>query len=716
MQKTKLFAGSFLTALFLFPAFCEAQTVLIISGNGQLVCSNCAGGPSLNFFAPLVVQVNDATGKAVGAGTTVTWTATQQGQTPVTATSTTTSSGQASYTFSGIAPFFNTLPATVVASALGASVSFVETSVAPGAGGGPAASATLETTNGLLPNISGPVGTNAPAIKVGVFGLYGAIPGVQISLLSGTTGPTVSCMTQAGQQAGTVLTDPTGTATCTPVISGKIGTNGSYSLYIGGKFEHFGPATVAATIGPAALITLVSGDKQTVNPGIVSAKPLVALVTDLGGNPVAGAKVTWSVVPAGNATLSAPTLSSLTNGQVSASVIPVASPVQVVVALASNSSIEYTFTVNVNTVVTSLQYVSGDLQSAKQDTAFADPLVVQVNDNTIPVPGVTVNFVVTSGSAAINPPSSVQTNAQGQAQVMVTAGDTPGQAVITANLVFGGKTYNYPFHLTVNPSGPTISSVVNSAGFDKSPLAASPCSIVTVYGTGLATGLQGLVPAFVAPQFQVAGVSVQFGNASAPILYVANIDGQESLSAQVPCEATIGSAVPLVVTADGSPSAPFDVNITPYSPGIFQFQDYDGQTRAVLLRPDGSVVTVGNAANPAVPANPARPGEIIRMFVTGLGQTTPPLLTDEFDPLVTDSSGNLVAQDLVVNAGLAVGVDYNPVHIVAARYAYGMVGVYEVDFELPTSVATGNDIPLGIVVFPTPTTAVFSNATSIPIQ
>ena len=51
MQKLSVFAGSFLTALFLFPAFCQAQTISIVSCNGQLVCPDCRGGPYT--FAPL---------------------------------------------------------------------------------------------------------------------------------------------------------------------------------------------------------------------------------------------------------------------------------------------------------------------------------------------------------------------------------------------------------------------------------------------------------------------------------------------------------------------------------------------------------------------------------------------------------------------------------------------------------------------------------------
>jgi uncharacterized protein (TIGR03437 family) len=710
MQKLKLFAGSFLTALFLFPAFGQAQTISIVSGNGQLVCPDCAGGPF--SFAPLVVQVNTSAGLPM-ANTTVTWTPTQQGLQSVTSTTTTNAAGQATYNFTGLAFFFglNYLPATVLAQIPTGSVSFVETSALPSSGGGPAVFATLSATE--APNLTGAVGsTSTTTFTVSVYSFSGAVAGLGVYLQAASaTGPSVSCAAQPGQpvgaQPGLVLTDATGTATCTPVFGGTIGT-GSYTIYAGGKFAFWGPATLTVTAGSPAVIKYISGNKQSVNPGLKTALPLVAEVTDLGGNASNDAAVTWSVT-GGTATLSSVISNSSSNGDVSAYVTPTVGPVSVTVALAGKSSVSYVFTVNVNAVITALQPVSGGGQSAKEGAVFADPLIVQVNDNTVPLDGVSVNFVVNSGPATLSAPSAIS-NAAGQAQVTVTAGASAGPVVITASAVSGGVTYSETFDLTVIPPGPVITSVVNAAGFDQSPSAASPCSLVTIYGEGLATGLQGVVAPFIAPQTLVAGVSIQFGAVSAPILNVANLNGVESVSAQVPCETPSSSAVPpatvpMVVTVDGAASQPFNVAVTPYSPGIFQFVDTDGQTRAVVVREDGSFVTL---------ANPARPGDTLRMFVTGLGQTTPPLVTNEFDPLV-EQNGSWVPQNLPVSAGVIVGVNNGGVLVLSSRYAYGMVGVYEVDFQLSQNAVASNNAPFAIVVFEG-NTVVFGNGSLIPVQ
>jgi uncharacterized protein (TIGR03437 family) len=726
MPKLKLFAGTFLTALFILPAFSQAQTIAIVSGDGQLVCPACEGGPYT--YAPLVVQVNSSTG-APEVNATVTWTATQTGYQPTTVTSATNSSGQASFTPTNfLSPFFGSsfLGATVVASALNSSVTFEETTAAPGSGGAPAAIATLVTSSGSPPALSGAVGaTSSTTIEITIFGLgfSGPIPGIALSLQAGTTGPTVSCAPQAGQPTGIVLTNSSGTATCTPLFGGKIGA-GTYTVYAGGRFASWGPANLTVTAGAPGILKLVSSATQTVNPGVKAS--LVAEVTDVAGNPSNDAEVTWKVTE-GTGTLSSTTSTSTSNGDTSIYVTPTVGPVQVTATLANNTAVQLVFTVNVNEVVTGITVVSGNNQQALEGAAFTNPLVVQVNDNTVPIPGATVTFSVASGSATLSSVSStstgtvpppacsaqscaVITNSGGQAQINVTAGTKYGPVVINASVAYSGTTFSQAFDLTVNPPGPILSSVVNAAGFAAAPTA-SPCSLVTIYGTGLATGIQGVVQPFIAPQYQVAGVTVQFGTppASAPILYVANVNGQESLSVQVPCEVGVGTAVPLVVTVNDAASQPFTVNITPYSPGIFQFTDTDGSMRAVLVRSDGTLISL---------ANPARPGDTLRMFVTGLGQTTPNLATDEFDPLVLDSSNNWVPQVLPVNAQLAVGIANSGVLIYSQNYADDMVGVYEVDFQVPQNAATGNNnVPFAIGVYINNATQLqFGNPSLIPIQ
>jgi uncharacterized protein (TIGR03437 family) len=531
-----------------------------------------------------------------------------------------------------------------------------------------------------------------------------------VRLQSGTTAgqPTVNCASQTGQQPGTVFTDATGTAVCTPVL-GQLG-QGTYTVVVGGNYATFASAQLNVTVGQAAVVKLVSGDNQSVNPGNAAPQPLMVQVTDLGGNATPGATVTWSVTQ-GSATLSATTTTADSNGKASIHVSAVAGPgpVKVQAKLSGSTTAQYTFTINVNVVITSVQAISALTQSATQNTAFPNPLIVQVNDGTTPVPGVTVDFVAAPASGVKLNAASAVTNAQGQAQVTATAGPTPGQVTVTASVKSGSQTLSppQPFTLTVLPPGPnfTASGVTNAAGFQ--PQFIAPCSLATIFGTGIATNLQGFVVSFIEPLTQVAGVTVQFGGVFAPILSVANDNGQESVSVQVPCEVTPGPAVPVIITAGGVASQTVSVPVLSVAPGIFQTTMSDGVQRAVLVRPDGSFVSQDT--------NPARRGEIVRMFVTGLGATTPGIATGQFVPLIQDASGNLVPQALNVNAQIVVGVNNSGVVVLAAKYAYGMIGVYEVNFQVPSNTPPGISIPFAVAVVQN-NSLVFGNPSLIPVQ
>ena len=79
-----------------------------------------------------------------------------------------------------------------------------------------------------------------------------------------------------------------------------------------------------------------------------------------------------------------------------------------------------------------LQIVSGDGQTAFLSAALADSLVVRVLDaNGGNVSGISVTFVVTSGSATTSPIAAAS-DANGLARSQVTVGATPGAITITA--------------------------------------------------------------------------------------------------------------------------------------------------------------------------------------------------------------------------------------------------------------------------------------------
>jgi uncharacterized protein (TIGR03437 family) len=260
--------------------------------------------------------------------------------------------------------------------------------------------------------------------------------------------------------------------------------------------------------------------------------------------------------------------------------------------------------------------------------------------------------------------------------------------------------FTQTFTLTVIPPGPnlTAGSFFNAAGQKQGSL--SPCSLATISASGLAPGIQGSinpVSLFGQLPLSLGPDSVTFNGVQAPILRVSN-SGGEQVIVQVPCEVVPGSSIPVTVNVSGG-SATVNVGIQSASPGIFETLMSDGVRRAVMVRPDGSFVSV---------ENPARRGEIIRVYVTGLGATAPAVGTNAIAIPGTDS---------LVLGQLIVGVNNSGVRVVSARMAPTQIGIYEVAFQVDSNAATGNNIVLSVAINPTdgsPTQ--FSNGSKIPIQ
>jgi uncharacterized protein (TIGR03437 family) len=280
--------------------------------------------------------------------------------------------------------------------------------------------------------------------------------------------------------------------------------------------------------------------------------------------------------------------------------------------------------------------------------------------------------------------------------VTVTAGSTPGNVTVTAQV--GG--FSQTFGLTVIPPGPslTANSFVNGADFQRGAI--SPCSVATIIAPGIASNVQGVVTpgGIVGPlPYLLANVKVSFNNAQAPIYNVANVNGQQQVTVQVPCDLTPGNSVPVTVSVSGG-NGSISIPVLPASPGVFLTTMSDGQSRAVAVRPDGSFVSI---------ENPARRGEIIRAYTTGLGPVSPSIATNSIPVPGTDS--NVLGQ-------VIVGINNAGTRLVSARLAPNLIGVYEVAFEVPSDAPAGNDVVFSVGVnLASDTQTRFSAGTRLPI-
>jgi uncharacterized protein (TIGR03437 family) len=158
----------------------------------------------------------------------------------------------------------------------------------------------------------------------------------------------------------------------------------------------------------------------------------------------------------------------------------------------------------------------------------------------------------------------------------------------------------------------------------------------------------------------------------------------------------IGTTSSATVVVKGGNTTVQNIPVRPFSPGILE-DVIGGRRMAILIRPDGSRVA---------PDNPARRGETIRMYVIGLGQTSPQTFT------------NYVGfPGQKVRASLTVGIDFQGgVTLKDAFMAENLIGVYEVVFEIPLNARTGPEIPLSLSADDQTTgTRYFANDSFIPI-
>jgi uncharacterized protein (TIGR03437 family) len=649
-----------------------SQTLTITGGQGQLITT---GQPTSQ---PLKVQLLSPTGQPIpGAPITFTSLDTLGGYVPAYLQNVfTDANGNATSGYVGAQLIPGTSQAfdqgTVNATYQGFStVTFFETTTNVSTSGTPLITPNFtflsgsQTFSGAAGSVSStPVQvqlTSNQAVQT-FTGVSAAVPNVSLAIVvdPSSTG-TISC-----KEGPIVLTDQNGIATCTPVY-GTVGT-GFFTFTLGGSVNSNIPIPFTVTVGPPALITMNSGNGQSGTPGKQLPLPIVATVTDLGGNPTPGVAMNFTASPTNGATFTSVRSVTDAAGKVSATVIlgSVPGTIQLTVAdsggLIKNPAV---FTETVNVTITGITKSTGDNQSAFTFASFQTPLTVNVSSSQGVLSGTPVTFAVTSGSATVATPNAT-TDGNGNASTTVIAGNTPGPVVVTASTA----QFSVSFNLTVTPPGPSNLSFTNGASGATNSL--SPGSIVTIYGTGIASNIQGVTSAFgVGPlPTSMVGVTVQFGQVPAPIIDVGNVSGgQQFVSVEGTLEATpVPTTVTVLIAGGGSTTVPVTINQA--SPGLFTYAGANNQQYLVAIRPNGTV---------ASPSNPAMRGETVTMYLTGL-PLTPGIATNAFPAANSTASPAYPVILGVANQGAAFS---------SVAYSPDLQGVETMSFTVPSNATPG---------------------------
>ena len=217
---------------------------------------------------------------------------------------------------------------------------------------------------------------------------------------------------------------------------------------------------------------------------------------------------------------------------------------------------------------------------------------------------------------------------------------------------------------------PVITGVVNGASFQAGIEAGS---WVTIQGTNLANtnpGRTWRADEIVGGKLPTAldGVSVTINGKAAYVYYIS----PAQINVQAPTDGVTG-AVNVVVTNNGSVSAPATAELLAFAPACFQ---YPGTPYAVVTRyPDNALV--GNPSTiPGTVA--AAKGDVLILWATGFGPTNP-----------ATAGGSVVSGAPPVATLPAVTVGGTPVTMIGAALSPGSAGLYQIAIQLPTSLASG---------------------------
>jgi uncharacterized protein (TIGR03437 family) len=238
---------------------------------------------------------------------------------------------------------------------------------------------------------------------------------------------------------------------------------------------------------------------------------------------------------------------------------------------------------------------------------------------------------------------------------------------------------------------PVVSSggVLNGASFAKGQ-AITPGALVSIFGTNLASKISeaDTIPLSKA----LGGVSVQFVNGNskfdAPMLYVQPADPANNVGAQlnvqVPWEIVPEGAsanVNVIVNNNGVISAPAQVQVGPFSPGVFS-----SNGMAIAVNQDGTLAWPTGAVA-GLTTHPAKIGDVVIVYATGLGAVSspPPDGANSLDQL----RKTLVTPQIMIG-GVSAQLQFSGL-------SPQFVGVNQLNVTIP-NVAPGNSVPFQILL------------------
>jgi uncharacterized protein (TIGR03437 family) len=267
--------------------------------------------------------------------------------------------------------------------------------------------------------------------------------------------------------------------------------------------------------------------------------------------------------------------------------------------------------------------------------------------------------------------SSNQTSSDGATPLGPLIQSSDGNFYGTA-LAGGAYTYGTVFKFSLaSPDTPAIAStggVLNGASFQPG---IAPDSWITISGTNLSSTTDTWNNAIVngALPTTLDGVSVMVGDQAAYIEYISATQ-INALAPSVPA-----GSVPVTVTNASGTSQAVMAQLSAEQPAFFQWGTY-----AVATRQDFSLA-VKNGTFAGTTTVPAKPGDVIILWGTGFGPTSPSAPAGAETPSTTTYN---------TATAVSVTVGGKPATVYGAALAPGYAGLYQIAIQIPASLTNGD--------------------------
>jgi len=222
---------------------------------------------------------------------------------------------------------------------------------------------------------------------------------------------------------------------------------------------------------------------------------------------------------------------------------------------------------------------------------------------------------------------------------------------------------------------------------------------IAIYGKSLAGSGSPSAAAMPLPT-TLNGTQVSLGGKPMPLLYAS--EGQ--INGLVPQELTPNNSYPLVVTIGTVQSVAVMLLVKELQPGIYTLDTSGSGPGIVADALTGQLVSA---------ANPAQASDYLVTYGTGLGRVQGP--NGEAEPADGAAApGNLVYSTTADVTATIGGVD---AIVVFSGLTPGLVGLYQVNIQVPAGVAAGSSVPLVITATDPQTGATAqSNSVTIAVQ